>query len=63
MKKYIIRVEEKSYYNLSVEAESLEEVRQMAKDIKSYDKHLPDFVGGETPSSFGDLKTIIKEVK
>jgi hypothetical protein len=63
MKKFTIRVEETAYYNLSVEAESLEAVRQIAKDIKSYDRNLPDFVGGETPSSFGEIKTTIKEVK
>jgi hypothetical protein len=63
MKKFTIRVEQTSCYNLSIEAESLEAVRQIAEDIKSYDKHIPDFVGGETPSSFGDFKITIKEVK
>jgi len=63
MKKFTIRVEQTTYYNLRVKAESLEEVQQIAKDIKSYDRYLPDFVGGETPSSFGNLKTTIKEVK
>lgn len=63
MKKFTIRVEETNYYNLSVEAECLEDVQQIARDIKSYDRNLPDFVGGETPSSFGEIKTTIKEAK